>query len=194
MYPNMGKEDRRNLLDVYKGRMNEEIRLDLGRRKFGYSAMMENWEGDYNIAQLIRNSNGLGCFCVYYMKGGKKYDKRGCVGTNHYESIVHLNSIEKFKEIRGSFSKIVAVDCNVEKWDNKKGYYELGEYDGYCEGMLFVFGSESLGISEDILSLCDEMVYIRMYGSVRSLNAGCASGIVMNAAAGWFSRNGKQKE
>jgi len=42
-----------------------------------------------------------------------------------------------------------------------------------------VFGSESDGLSEKVLSFCDEFVTIPQFGSVRSFNAGVASGIVM---------------
>ena len=46
--------------------------------------------------------------------------------------------------------------------------------------VVMVFGQEQIGIPQDILlDLCDDVVYIKQYGSVRSLNVGTASGIAM---------------
>ena len=42
----------------------------------------------------------------------------------------------------------------------------------------FVFGEEGPGLSRDAISLCDNMLYIGMFGSVRSLNVAVAAGIV----------------
>jgi tRNA G18 (ribose-2'-O)-methylase SpoU len=42
-----------------------------------------------------------------------------------------------------------------------------------------IFGQEQIGIPKKLLDLCDELVYIKQYGSVRSLNVGTASGIAM---------------
>jgi tRNA G18 (ribose-2'-O)-methylase SpoU len=42
-----------------------------------------------------------------------------------------------------------------------------------------MFGEEQRGLSPEALALADEVVYIPMTGSVRSLNVGTASGIAM---------------
>jgi tRNA G18 (ribose-2'-O)-methylase SpoU len=47
---------------------------------------------------------------------------------------------------------------------------------------MFIFGEESKGLSDEILDLCEDYVYIPMIGSVRSLNVGTASGILMAEA------------
>jgi tRNA G18 (ribose-2'-O)-methylase SpoU len=43
-----------------------------------------------------------------------------------------------------------------------------------------IFGQEQIGIPQDVLDMCDDVVYIPQYGSVRSINVGCASSIIMN--------------
>jgi tRNA G18 (ribose-2'-O)-methylase SpoU len=42
-----------------------------------------------------------------------------------------------------------------------------------------IFGQEQIGIPKEVLDMCDDVVYIRQFGTVRSLNVGTASGIVM---------------
>ena len=42
-----------------------------------------------------------------------------------------------------------------------------------------LFGEEQRGLSKEALALADHVVYIPMWGSVRSLNVGTSSGIAM---------------
>ena len=45
---------------------------------------------------------------------------------------------------------------------------------------MFIFGQEQIGIPKEILDMADDILYIPQYGSVRSINVGCASSIIMN--------------
>ena len=42
----------------------------------------------------------------------------------------------------------------------------------------FVFGEEGPGLSQKDIELCDDMIYIGMYGSVRSLNVASAAAVI----------------
>jgi tRNA G18 (ribose-2'-O)-methylase SpoU len=44
---------------------------------------------------------------------------------------------------------------------------------------IIALGQEQVGLPEEIIQMCSELLYIKQYGSVRSLNVGTASGIVM---------------
>lgn len=48
------------------------------------------------------------------------------------------------------------------------------------DNALIIVGEEGVGITPETIELCDKFVFIPQYGSVRSLNAGVASGIAMN--------------
>jgi len=45
--------------------------------------------------------------------------------------------------------------------------------------IIFAFGEENSGLTPEMLAVCDALVYIKQFGSVRSLNVGTASGIIM---------------
>jgi len=49
----------------------------------------------------------------------------------------------------------------------------------FAPNTLFVFGEEGVGLTPAMQDMCEDIVEIPMYGSVRSLNCGVASGIVM---------------
>ena len=60
-----------------------------------------------------------------------------------------------------------AKDVNEYKFDPDTHY-------------VMIFGQEQIGVPENVLSMCDDVLYIPQYGSVRSINVGTASGIIMN--------------
>lgn len=49
----------------------------------------------------------------------------------------------------------------------------------YSGPVALVMGAEDIGISSEIMSLCDEKVYIPMFGKIGSLNVSVAAGVMM---------------
>lgn len=163
-------DDSRNISDKYKGWMQDLIRKDLSTRALPYSVLMEAWNGDFNIGTLVRNANAFAVKEVLYI-GKRKWDRRGAVGTYHYTDVIHLDSFDALSSKKTSYSFIGI--------DNVPGAISLADMN-WPENTLMLFGEEGTGLTKEALNLCERIVQIPMYGSVRSLNCGTASGIVMN--------------
>ena len=164
----------RNVIDRYKNWSTESIRRDLQRTANPFAVCMEHWQGDFNISTLIRNANAFNAKKVYYL-GKKKYDRRGTVGAHHYVDLVFLNSgISELVELKNEYT-IVAIDNNVPNT------HKLGEFDWNIleKPPLMVFGEEGVGLTDETLKIADYNIEIPQYGSVRSLNVGTSSGILM---------------
>ena len=164
----------RNVVDRYKNWSTESIRKDLQRTANPFAVCMEHWQGDFNISTLIRNANAFNARKVYYL-GKKKYDRRGTVGAHHYVDLVFLNSgISELVELKNEYT-IVAIDNNVPNT------HKLGEFDWNIleKPPLMVFGEEGVGLTDEVLRIADYSIEIPQYGSVRSLNVGTSSGILM---------------
>jgi tRNA G18 (ribose-2'-O)-methylase SpoU len=160
----------RNVIDEFKPLSNEEIKARLAETSFPYAVLMENLISDFNIATCIRNANAFNAKEVFYI-GDKKFDRRGLTGVHNYLDIRWLATIEEFLQLKTTY-KIVG-------FDNVQGAKPIAEYD-WAPNTLVVFGSEGVGISPAMQDMCDELVFIPQFGSVRSLNVGTASGICMN--------------
>ena len=160
--------DNRNVIDYYKYWTNDSINvhLDANRHKFG--VLCSNLSNDFNIATVIRNNNAFLANEVF-IYGRKKWDRRGAVGTHLYSRINHLPSEEDLDKILGY--TWVAID-NIE------GAVPIDSYE-WPENALMCFGQEQIGLPQEILDRCRDVVYIKQYGSVRSLNVGTAAGIAM---------------
>ena len=162
--------DPRPVIDYYKNWETEAIRADLDTKRFNYSVLCCNVQGDFNIGSIIRNANAfLASKVLIY--GKRKWDRRGAVGSHHYLNLQHVDKVDDLSPIKTSF--VVAVD-------NCAGAVPITEFEWpQDEHVVMIFGEEAVGIPEDIVGMADAVVSIPQYGACRSINVACASAIAM---------------
>lgn len=169
---NMENTDGRNIVPKFWGWTLEQIKSNLDIYRHNFSVLFHNVQGDFNISTGIRNCNAFLAKEIF-IYGKKQYNKSGTVGTHWYENIKHVKITDNLDEIFKQFEKIVSIE-NVE---NSKS---LEEYNwDYSKKTLMIFGEEEKGIDQSILNISNDILFIRQYGSVRSINVGVASGIAM---------------
>lgn len=160
--------DNRNVINFFKYWTTDAIKTNLDQRRHNFSVLISNKFHDFNCGSIIRNSNAfLAKEVLIY--GRKQFDRRGAVGTNHYENIRHVKEIE---ELNFSDSVVIGID-------NLEGAVPIETFVWPTTHVILAFGQEDVGLPEEILKICNHLIYIKQYGSVRSLNVGCASGIAM---------------
>lgn len=159
-----------NVEDRFKGMSNEEIMEFLQKTSHPFAVCFEHWTGDFNISTGIRNANAFNAKEVFYI-GTKKWDRRGAVGVHNYTQVNFLPTIDDLVSLQEKYTFIGI--------DNIPGSVPLSDYK-WNRNTLMIFGEEGVGLTPGAQKLCKELVYIEQFGSVRSLNCGTASGIVMN--------------
>lgn len=168
-------EDTRNLVDKYKGLSNEEIIADLDKTRIPLEIAIENLAHDFNIGTIVRNANAFNVARVHII-GKRKYNRRGAMVTDKYLHIDHFATVEEFiKDAHSRGMKIVSVD-------NNRPEAEALAKTKLSKNSILVFGSESDGISQELLDKSDQAFYIEQLGSTRSINVGCASAVAMYEA------------
>jgi tRNA G18 (ribose-2'-O)-methylase SpoU len=166
-----GDGDRRNVIDAYRYWETEAIAADLDERRHDFAVILENFAHDFNIGSAVRNCNAfLGA--EVFILGRRGWDRRGAVGTHHYE---HVTLVPDWREMQmilddGAYSPIV--------FDNIDGAESLTEYTWPARPAM-IFGQEQIGVSPTALELADDVVFIPQFGSTRSINVGVSSGIAM---------------
>lgn len=159
----------RNTIDKYRGWEVDLVREDVQKNTFPYAVLMEQWQGDFNIGTLVRNANAFGAREVYYI-GNRKWDRRGSVGTYNYTSVNYLKDYGELETLKQRY-RFIGVDC-------VPGSVPMETHMWEPESLL-LFGEEGTGLTENTITLCEKVVHITQYGSVRSINAGAASGVAM---------------
>ena len=169
------KTDTRNLIDKFKGLPNEEIVAELDKSRIPLEIAIENLAHDFNIGTIVRNANAFNVSRVHII-GKRKYNRRGAMVTDKYLHIDHFATVEEFiADAHARGMKVVAVDNNRPE-SKPLGSVEL------TPNSILVFGSESDGISQELLDAANQAFYIEQLGSTRSINVGCASAIAMYEA------------
>ena len=164
--------DPRNVIDTYKYWKHEAIIADLDVKRHNFGVLCCNIQGDFNLGTIVRNANAfLSQEVIIY--GRKKFDRRGAVGTYKYTHFRHVRETEELDETLSGYDLIVGVD-NVDRAIPLENFEWPKD-----KKTLMCFGEEGGGLPYEVIDKCHKIVYIKQYGSVRSLNVGCASSIAM---------------
>jgi tRNA G18 (ribose-2'-O)-methylase SpoU len=180
-------DDTRNVIDMFKGMNEDIIRGEQEKRRTKMVSIALNMTHDFNKSSVLRNHSAFtgGRFIflnrpndqIDTREGTKRWDKRGSVGVQNYNTVEHLAIThwrELFAALRADGYRIFAVD-NTVGFDPKPVYRA-----DLPEKSVFVYGEEGPGIPREIIEECDEMVYIPQQGvTPRSVNVAVAAGIVM---------------
>lgn len=165
--------DPRNVRDEFKGKSNEEIQLTLDSSRTPLVLCLNNEIRDMNLSSCIRSANSFNIDHVV-MTGRRNYDRRGAVGAQNYIHVIHNESLESaIAEYRSDGYRIVALEYN-----DQVSMTEVSQYNWEQKTFLLT-GEEGRSIPDNILTEVDDVVYIPMMGTVRSLNLASAASIAM---------------
>lgn len=171
----------RNIIDHYHYWDHEAIMADLDTKRNNFTVICANVENDFNISTVIRNSNAFLANEVW-IYGRKQYDRRGTVGTHLYTKFRHVKTIDDISHQIADLKKRNGENIHVVCIDNIPNSHNITNFlwgNGTNAHVVMIFGQEQIGVPKELIEICDDVVYIPQYGSVRSLNVGTASGIAM---------------
>ncbi|MRG97943.1 TrmH family RNA methyltransferase [Polyangium spumosum] len=147
----------------------EEIREELAPLRHPFSIAVCRAKNPFNIGAIIRTAHS---FLVreVFLVGTEPWYERAAMGMAKYETIVECPDEEVFLEaVRGR------PLVGVERDHAKTTLWEAEMPDG----LVFLFGSENDGLSDRLLSACDQILAIPMYGINHSYPVAIAAGMVM---------------
>jgi len=169
-----------NVLDHLKQYSVEDIKRYCKDTCIEAGVAMMHVSGDFNLSTLVRNANFFGFKEAFYIGNSKKWDRRGTVGTHHYTDLKHIKNEQDFiTYCKNSGYTLISVENNIPKYSDKTiSVYNHSVFRGVNKPM-FVFGEEKSGLSDYMLDNSQFIITIPTFGSVRSLNVGTTSGILM---------------
>lgn len=141
--------------------------------------LLEDVRDPGNLGTIIRTAEGAGVTGIIMT--------RGCVDVFSPKVVRStMGSIFRVPMWDGA-DLAEAVSVLKERMITLYGAHLEGRkvYDGfnYCDPSAFIIGNEANGMSKEAVSFCDNLVIIPMKGSLESLNASIASGILVYEAA-----------
>jgi len=151
-------------------------------------AILDNVRSSHNVGSMFRTADAMGVqkiFLAGYTPAPK--DKFGRINKEiaktalGAEESVGWESIESVSKCIKKLQKEKFTIVAVEQCSNSSDYRKL-KIKGPTA---FVFGNEVDGVSEKVVSLCDEVVEIPMRGQKESLNVAVAFGIVLSRCSNY---------
>lgn len=127
-----------------------------------------------NIGALIRLADNIGANEVCFL--GKEEEHR--LGKIRRAAASSRDNIRWYFSEENDLRKIVSKNKNIvaiETADNARCIYDTQ----LPEDVAFIVGSESHGLSEEMLAQCDMVVYIPVPGPTRSLNVSHAAAVAL---------------
>ena len=156
----------------------DEIRASLGRLRRPLSVAVLRARNPFNVGAIIRVAHS---FLVreIVLVGSERYYERGAMGMDRYENIVLVPTEAEFiARVRAAGRRLLVFEkdaARVDLWH--------AELPDDC---VMLFGSETAGVSPEILEAADQIVGIPMYGINHSFPVTVAAGIAM---AEWTRRH-----
>jgi tRNA G18 (ribose-2'-O)-methylase SpoU len=162
--------DRRNIRPEFKNMTDIEIKEHMKYMASGLVIVAVNIVNDFNVGSVVRSANAFAVDRVILTEA-RRYDKRGAVGAYNYIDVdFEANTLALIETLRQDGYRIVAAE-----YDENREMTSLPDFD-WPEKSALVMGEEGLGLSDAVLDAVDNIVYIEILGTVRSLNvASCAN-------------------
>ncbi|UUM19569.1 MULTISPECIES: 23S rRNA (guanosine(2251)-2'-O)-methyltransferase RlmB [unclassified Mycoplasma] len=138
--------------------------------------VLDKIQDPHNFGAIIRTANAAGIKDIIYPKENScditptvlKVASGGFVNMNFYRVNSISATITKLKKA-GFWAYATTLNSNSVNHSQVN----------YNTPSLLIIGNEGNGISKSVLSVADQSVYIKQYGSVQSLNASVATGIIL---------------
>lgn len=150
--------------------------------------ILDDIRSGHNVGSIFRTADALGIDKIYlagftpapedkFGRINKEIAKvaLGAEKAVNWEATKKISAI--IKKLKTEKYKVIAVEQRVGAKDYKD--FKFGESSADCP-TAFIFGNEIIGLSEKILSVCDEVVQIPMRGKKESLNVSVAFGIALS--------------
>jgi len=167
----------RNVIDYFQHTETLLIKGDLDEHRRDFILAFEGFQYDFNCGGVLRNANAFLARETLFVGGSsRQWDRRGSVGTYHYEHLSYMPDFSEFK------AKLLAEERPLVILEDTPEALPMQEHS-WDERSCILVGAEGEGVSKEILEwvrsgdVPGAIVYIEQLGSVRSLNASVAAGI-----------------
>jgi tRNA G18 (ribose-2'-O)-methylase SpoU len=144
--------------------------------------ILDNIRSVHNVGSIFRTADAAGVSKIYlagvtpapidrFGRARKDFAKvsLGAEKSVPWEQVKNVSEV--IEELKKEAVKVVAV----EQSSNSVSLYDFKP----AEKVAYVLGSETEGLSADVLEVCDEIVEIPMKGEKESLNVSVTAGIIL---------------
>ena len=152
----------------------ERIKNVLNYRMNNLTVLVEDVNKPHNLSAILRTCDAAGVFEANFISKTsvvKTFNSTAQGSQKWIKLNNHKNSIGAISELKNKGFKLYGTTLNRKSIDYRK-------FD-YCHKTCFVLGAEKWGLSDEIISMVDQSIFIPMRGMVQSLNVSVAASILL---------------
>ena len=177
--------------------MSTEDRLariddSLSRKQPALQIMLDNVHSSQNLSAIIRSCDAVGVLDIYYSNKENetlrihKTITQGAHRWTHRYRIKDDEKVSFLKQKKAEGFQIVVTHLEERAVSFRK--------IDYTKPTLLVMGNEKEGVSQEVVSMADEVIVIPMQGMVQSLNVSAAAALILYEAQRQLENAGSYDE
>ena len=152
----------------------ERIKRVLDCRMKNLTVLVEDVNKPHNLSAILRTCDAAGVFEANFISktNAVKTFNSTAQGSQKWVKLNnHENAITAISDLKNKGFKLYGTTLNSESVDYRN-------FD-YSQNTCFVLGAEKWGLSNELISMVDQSIFIPMRGMVQSLNVSVAASILL---------------
>lgn len=153
----------------------------LAHRTRHIALVFEDIDKPHNISAVLRTSECLGVQDVHFIKNRNDYQFNPDItqGAAKWLSLHHHNTKKGSENISAAFEELRSNGYQILATSLGSGVQPISEVDTQTKTAV-VFGTEAIGISDQVREAVDGLVQIPMNGFTESFNLSVSAAIILN--------------
>ena len=163
----------------------ERIKNVLNCRMKNLTVLVEDVNKPHNLSAILRTCDAAGVFEANFInnKNNFKTFNSTAQGSQKWVKLkTFKDRISAISELKNKGFTLYGTNLNNESMD----YRDFN----YSKNTCFVLGAEKWGLSDEIISMVDQSIFIPMRGMVQSLNVSVAASVLLFEAIRQRKNNG----
>ncbi|MEJ2636594.1 MAG: RNA methyltransferase [Calditrichia bacterium] len=148
------------------------------QRQRDLTVVCENIHDPHNVSAILRSCDAVGIpevQLLYFKETFPELGKKSSASANKWvHTVAHESTDELHNYLQKKGMKIYATH-------HSKAAKSIHEVD-WVHPAAIVMGNEHRGVSDPMLEIADESIYIPMFGMVESLNVSVATAVILYEA------------
>ena len=152
----------------------KRIKSVLDCRMKNLTVLVEDVNKPHNLSAILRTCDAAGVFEANFIskRNAVKTFNSTAQGSQKWVKLnSHENTITAISDLKNKGFKLYGTTLNSKSVDYRN-------FD-YSQNTCFVLGAEKWGLSNELISMVDQSIFIPMRGMVQSLNVSVAASILL---------------
>ena len=166
------------------------MREVLANRQRDLTLVFENIHDPHNVSAIFRSCDAVGISKVHLFYNREPFPR---IGKKSSASARKWIEVEKHRDAEALRNRLKAEGMTIYATHVSPGGKSIYEID-WTKPAAIVMGNEHRGVSEEILQIADQTIFIPMFGMVESLNVSVAAAVILYEACRQRMQKGFYRE